>query len=388
MSSKTSKRILILTASLGAGHLRAAEAIESALQFLDPSCTTRIVDIKPLISPLLRFFNFHGYEFLIEHAPAVWRSLYRGSWVRRRKFAAPSFLLKYGNQRLLQAVQSFAPDVIVSTQINCHELSYFFCFHLPRLPQRIAVITDYDVHPVWAKLPCDMWVVGHSDQAHQLVQLGLDRLETAAFGIPIDLAFKKPLDRDQLMARMGLTSNRRTILLMGGSVGFGELDQVVQELLKSKVPLQILAIAGKNERVKTQLEQIRAEWNGVGAGTSRSGRSSLEVFGFVKNVHEFMSVADCFITKPGGLATSEALVKKLPMLFVNPIAGHEERNSDFFVRHGAALSIRELSELLTSVESLFTSGATRRQEMSRSAWNLAKPNAAVDLAEWILHHTL
>ncbi|MDD5541923.1 MAG: glycosyltransferase [Acidobacteriia bacterium] len=384
MTAKTSKRILILTATLGSGHLRAAEAIQSALQFLDPACVTKIVDIKPLISPFLRFFNFHGYEFLIEHASAVWRWLYRSSWVRHGKYAAPSFLLKHGNSRLLREVKSFAPDVIVSTQINCHELSYFLCFHLAPLPQRLAVITDYDVHPVWSKLPCDLWVVAHPDLAKQLVELGLDRLETAAFGIPIDLVFKKPLDRAGLMARMGLNPDRRTILLMGGSVGFGELHRVVNELLKSKVPLQILAIAAKNERVRAQLEQIRLAWEGVGP---LADRSVLHVFGFVKNVPEFMSVADCFITKPGGLATSEALVKKLPMLFVNPIAGHEERNSDFFVRHGAAVSIRELSELLPAIESLFQPESHTRMEMNRAAWNLAKPNAAVDLAEWILHHT-
>lgn len=384
MSSHTPKKVLLLAASLGSGHLRAAEAIAGALRSLDPSCSTRLLDIKPLISPALRFFQFHGYEFLIEWAPWAWRFLYQSSLLENRKYAAPEFLLRHGNQRLLEELVAFSPDVIVSTQINCHELSYFMAPRLSRTPRRLAVITDYDAHPVWSKLPAEIIVVGHSSLAEKLHGLGVGEGHLVSTGIPIDAAFQQPQDRAALQARFHLNPETATVLVMGGSVGFGELDRVVDDLLKGERPLQVLAVAGRNAVAQRRLENLQKR---IGLSATRDASiagNSLQVFGFVDFIPELMTVADCFVTKPGGLATTEALAKRLPMLFVNPIAGHEEKNAQFFVRHGAAISVDAISKLRPALASLFQCQGMALARMREAASVLAQPNAALNLAEKIL----
>jgi processive 1,2-diacylglycerol beta-glucosyltransferase len=381
MTPPTSQRILLLAASLGSGHLRAAAAVEGALRALDPACFVAVLDIKPLISPWLRFLQFHGYEFLIEHAPRGWRLLYQSPFMRGIKYAAPKFLLQHGNRQLVERMRAFAPDVIVSTQINCHELAYFISSQLLSVPRRISVVTDYDVHPIWSKTPADLIVVGHEDLAKKLVGLSVDPSRVAATGIPIDLKFKLPLDRSALCERFGLRPEIKTILVMGGSVGFGEIDRVVEDLLKSEQPVHILAVAGRNEAVRQRLEFLQRK---ISVPPATHVGSRLHVFGHVDSIHELMTVADCFITKPGGLATTEALVKQLPMLFVNPIAGHEEQNAKFFVEHGAALEVKKIAQLRPALDSLFEGQSRKIRAMKAAMPALAKPDAALTLAERIL----
>jgi processive 1,2-diacylglycerol beta-glucosyltransferase len=384
MATAPPRKVLLLAASLGAGHLRAAEAVVEALHTLEPSCHTEVLDIKLLVSPLLRLFQFHGYEFLIERAAWIWRLLYQSPVFARRKFAAPGILLKHGNHSLVERMTRFAPDAIVSTQINCHELAYLVSQRWSAKPRLISIITDYDVHPIWSKTPADLFVVAHPELAKRLIQLGVEPLRIEAAGIPIAASFQRPLDRQIVCARLGLQSDVETLLVMGGSVGFGELDMVVQELMCGERRFQILAIAGHNEAVRLRLERLKQKMDADGGEGRKADRCSLQIYGFVDFIPELMTAADCFISKPGGLATTEALSKGLPMVFVNPIPGHEEKNAAFLVRHGAALEVQSISELRSELNSLFENSRAKLQEMQLAARTLARPDAAVQLAEVIL----
>jgi processive 1,2-diacylglycerol beta-glucosyltransferase len=384
MSPKRPLQIQLLAVSLGSGHLRAAEAIAHALRVMAPDCQVEILDIKPLVSPLFRFIQFHGYEFLIEHVPWVWGSLYRTPLFKNKKYAAPKSLLQHGNKALVERIRAFGPDVLISTQINCHELAYFISRRLPKRPRRISIVTDYDIHPMWARTPADLLVVAHPIFAEKLVNLGVPRASIDQLGIPIDLSFQEPHDRHAICGRFDLDPGIPILLVMGGSVGFGELDCVVDELLRSENPFQVLVVAGRNEKVHLRLERIEKLWNAIHSRRERTGSMKVKVFGFVDFIPELMTVADCFITKPGGLAATEALAKSLPMVFVNPIPGHEEGNAAFLVQQGAAVSVKKISELRPVLNTLFERDRQKLLEMQSAARGLAKPDAALNLAEHIL----
>ncbi|MGB7624806.1 MAG: glycosyltransferase [Terriglobia bacterium] len=384
MATRPPRKVLLLAASLGSGHLRAADAVVEALHALEPSCHTEVLDIKLLISPLLRFFQFQGYEFLIERAPWIWRWLYRSSLFARRRFAAPAILLQHGNPLLVERMTRFAPDVIVSTQINCHELAYLISRRWASKPRLISIITDYDAHPIWSKTPADLLVVAHPELAGSLMHLGVEPSKVEAVGIPISASFQTPYDRRTIETRLGLRSDVDTLLVMGGSVGFGELDQVVEDLMGRERTVQILAIAGRNEGVRLRLEKLRLKLDARPGQNHPGDRSTLQVYGFVDIIPELMTAADCFISKPGGLATTEALSKGLPMVFVNPIPGHEEKNAEFLVGQGAALAVKSISQLRPALDSLFENSREKLDKMRLAARALAKPDAAVRLAEKIL----
>ncbi|MBZ5535683.1 MAG: hypothetical protein LAO31_06975 [Acidobacteriia bacterium] len=373
-----------MAASLGSGHLRAAEAVVEALHTLEPSCQTEVMDIKQLVSPLFRLIQFQGYELLIERAPWIWRFLYRNSIFAGRKFAAPRILLEHGNPRLVERIRQFAPETIVSTQINCHELACLNSRRASAKTRLISVITDYDVHPIWSKTPADLLVVAHRELLERLISLGVERARVHDSGIPIAASFMIPMDRRAVCARLGLEPEVATLLVMGGSVGFGELDEVVAKLMGSARAYQILAVAGHNEGVRHGLEQLKARTDARRGENRGRNRGSLQIFGFVEFVPELMGVADCFISKPGGLATTEALARGLPMVFVNPIPGHEEKNAEFLVRHGAALAVQSISQLRPALDSLFENSRAKLHEMQFAARALAKPDAAIRLAEEIL----
>ncbi|NLD88267.1 MAG: galactosyldiacylglycerol synthase, partial [Clostridiales bacterium] len=103
---------------------------------------------------------------------------------------------------------------------------------------------------------------------------------------------------------------------------------------------------------------------------------------FVDNVDEMMDAADCIITKPGGLTTTESLAKQLPMIILNPIPGHEERNSEFLTNNGVAIEVTKTFPLEDAMHFMFHN--PRRLELMKESISLcAKPNATNDIADLV-----
>ena len=99
-------------------------------------------------------------------------------------------------------------------------------------------------------------------------------------------------------------------------------------------------------------------------------------------IAEYLAAADLIVTKPGGLTSSEALARGTPIVIVNPIPGHESRNSDFLLERGVAVKVNnlkllqfKLTELLDDPHRLIT--------MRSAAMKLAKPDAAQVVAKKI-----
>ena len=95
-----------------------------------------------------------------------------------------------------------------------------------------------------------------------------------------------------------------------------------------------------------------------------------------------MDAADCIITKPGGLTTSEALSKGLPMIMSNPVPGQEDRNVEFLLNAGAAIKVSRTYTIADAVNTMF--GGNRKETMIQAIENLRKPDAAQKLAEFVI----
>jgi processive 1,2-diacylglycerol beta-glucosyltransferase len=129
---------------------------------------------------------------------------------------------------------------------------------------------------------------------------------------------------------------------MGGSLGFGPIPEIIENLIQCQTEFQILVVTGLNKKLGHELER-----------SVSTSQHPLYIFGFVDNVHELMAISDLIITKPGGLTSTEALVKNIPMLIVKPIPGQEEKNSQFLVNQGVAVRTDEVNEVCSIVDALF-----------------------------------
>jgi processive 1,2-diacylglycerol beta-glucosyltransferase len=92
-----------------------------------------------------------------------------------------------------------------------------------------------------------------------------------------------------------------------------------------------------------------------------------------------MAAADLLIGKAGGLTSSEALARDLPLVIVNPIPGQEERNSDHLLEVGTAVRCNSLPTLAWKVEGLLADPA-RLERLRAGARRAARPRAALEVA--------
>ena len=166
---------------------------------------------------------------------------------------------------------------------------------------------------------------------------------------------------------------------MGGSMGYGNMLEVVQSIDKIAMdaPFQLLVVCGNNADAKAEIEQFAPE-----------AKHPVHAFGFVKNIPTFMDAADCLISKPGGLTTSEALAKGLPMIIVKPIPGQEERNAEFLLNAGCAMRVSKTCPIDECIFQLFSS-KTRLDAMRLAVSAVGKPDSTERLGQFLvdLAHT-
>ncbi len=175
------------------------------------------------------------------------------------------------------------------------------------------------------------------EAAEYLARIGVPREKLRVTGIPIDPLFAAPLNRFEARKRLGLDADAAVILISAGGHGVGPLEQLVRDLLTLQRPWQIVAIAGKPEKIRRRLEELAKE-----AGKLPRGSPKLCPVGFTTEMDKYMAAADLMVGKTGGLTTSEALSCSLPMALIEPIPGQEERNADHLLEAGAAIRCNNL----------------------------------------------
>ena len=208
--------------------------------------------------------------------------------------------------------------------------------------------------------------------AQHLVQKGIEEERIIVTGIPVEPAFNHNYDRKSLCAQLELDPDKPVIMVMGGSLGLGPMDEIIRGLKAVRGGYQAVIIAGKNEKVRERLIKEFPQ-----------RQKSFKVLGYVDNVHEYLSVADLLITKPGGLSITEASVKGVPLLVYEYIQGQERRNYQYLMDKDIALSFKKAAELSEKIDKLLNDEKLR-DRYQEAVKILARPRAVEKIAEAIL----
>jgi processive 1,2-diacylglycerol beta-glucosyltransferase len=368
-------RILVLSASVGAGHLRAAHAVELALREIAPDAAVRNVDVLELTNAAFRRLYGKAYLDLVNRAPHVLGYFYDMlDQPGRHGTANHSDRLRLAVEKLnlrqfIRFLQKEPSDLV----INTHFLPAEIIAHLRtagslQVPQ-VTATTDFETHRLWVNQPCEHYFTATEEGARYLQHWGVPAGHTTATGVPIDPVFSKPKDRTACLKQHGLAGDRPVVLQLAGGFGVGPIEKLYEALLKVERPLELVVIAGRNEAVKARLEAL-----------PRSSRHRTHVLGFTNKIDELMAAADLVVSKPGGLTTSETLARGAAMVVVNPIPGQESRNSDFLLENGAAIKVNNIATLAYKVGALLDEPG-RLAHLKANAARLARPRAAYDVAE-------
>ncbi len=371
MDSKI-KRILLMYITKVSGHRQATIAIEDTLKSLNPDVEIMSINGFGYTYPILERVVNRAYMGVVRRTPKVWDYLYDNPKVFKRSQSIKEFLHKTSHSKLSKLMHKFNPDAVLCTQaFPCGMVADYKMAHNLKM-KLIGVLTDYAPHSYWLNDGVDYYVVPSKDAKERFVKKGIPENRVKLFGIPIQPKFAAKLDKAKLAEKMNLDVKIPTILIMGGGQGLGPIKKVVKSLTKMKKDLQIFIIAGTNKKLIKWARKRALKF-----------KKKILAYEYAKNVDELMELATLIITKPGGMTTTEALAKGVPMVIVDPLPGQEMRNTDFLLKSGIAIRIDRASDIGEEVEILLES-PDRLRKMSKAAYDNARPYAALDIAKLVL----
>ncbi len=373
------KRILVLSASVGAGHMRAAEAVELALRQIDPEATVRNVDLLDLTNAAFRRLYGKLYVDLVNTAPHVLGYVYdmldKPPSAQRKADRFRLMIERLNLGKFLRLLRDESWDVIVNTHFLPAEIIASLRDKGRIDTPQVTATTDFETHRMWVNQPCEHYFTATDEGAAYLAHWGVPPGDISATGIPIHPVFSQEKDGSECRRRLGLGVDRPVIVQMAGGFGMGPVEKIFNSVLSVERPLEIVVVAGRNEQLKSRLEQIEIP-----------SRHRATVLGFTREIDELMAAADIVLSKPGGLTTSEVLARGAALMIANPVPGQETRNSDFILENGAGVKVNNLPTLAHKLTRLLEQPALL-QQMKANAKNLGRPQAAFDVARAALAYT-
>jgi processive 1,2-diacylglycerol beta-glucosyltransferase len=336
-------------------------------------------DVLDMTTPFFKKVYAGSYLSMVNRTPELWGYLYQRS--ERRPYEKRGLIRlfdRFTYRHYVDVLRSLKPDAIVCT----HFLPYISISsrlqRIPEAPLVYAATTDFDIHQLWVDPVVQSYSVFHEESAWQLRSKGVPPERIRVLGIPVQPEFRTRRPAKAVRRELGIPERSFTLLLLSGGFGVGRIEETVVRTMnllgaRASERFTMLVVSGRNEALRRNLERIAAPAN-----------VTLRVFGFVQNIHDLMDASDLLISKSGGLTSSEALAKGLPMIVIDPIPGQESRNADLLVEQGAAWKAINLANLAYKLTQVLDDRALLRGA-SAAARLLGRPEAASDILTGILN---
>lgn len=372
------KKILILYAAYGGGHLSAAKSIKECIDNNYKDVDAELIDYMKYINKAIEKISTEAYKEMAKKAPWAWGKVYshsqKGAFA---KLSSKTFNLM--SLKLHGLLEEKNPDLIIST----HPFSNQMCAYLKKkgkLDSKLAtILTDYAAHDQWlvGSEYIDYFFVAHMGMKEELILKGIEPEKIYAKGIPLSNRFLFHYNKEKILKNFGLVPGKKTVLFFaGGEFGLGKNKtyEILESFVHSFDNIQIIAIAGKNVKMKQNFEDLVKEFD---------KEAEVKILEFTDKVPELMSASDLVVTKPGGLTTTESLASGLPIIVINPIPGQEEENAEFLEKNKVAIWIKKDDNTEEIISDLFNH-PEKMQEMKINARLLAKKNSTKDICEVLL----
>lgn len=362
-------RGLLLSASVGGGHLNASRAVAAALQRATAGLMLSERDYIGYLPGWLRLVTADLYPLLLRHCPALWRYYYR--WTSRAGgTVGPRWLVRKvgastGLFRIKEELDTLCPDLVVSLFTQAATLVEAARIRVARPFLHAVVVTDYRPHRHWAVPGVDLLITPTAQAKEDLLSYGVEAARIRVAGIPVREEFRQMPVREA--ARRQLCLDKRPALLVSGGAGaaYRSQERVLDLLRKLDLPVQAICVSGAEGASQDQ------------------GRVRILRLGFRQDYPQILSACDLLVGKAGGMTVAEACVAGTPMLIYDPIPGQEEGNAAYLEAQGAALWPRD-GAALSALLAHFLTDPQRLGPLRENASRLAVANASEQVAQLLL----
>lgn len=341
------KKILILYAKYGGGHLAAANSIQTYLEQNYFDTDIKIIDCIEYISPLLSKITTNAYKQLAKHAPNLWKKIYDNSQKGALSKISNSINKKMA-KKLHNLFREFMPDIVISTHPFATQMTSYLKENENTKCILATILTDFASHDQWlvGKEFCDLYFVSNENMKNELLEANIPEDKIYITGIPLSNRFFSDFNKDDIYRQHSLDKEKQTILFFGGGeFGLGQKRtvQILHSLAKHLDNYQIIAISGKNKKMNNEFLKLHEKLN---------HNEDLHIYKYTTDVPELMHISSLVVTKPGGLTSSESLASGLPMLIINPIPGQEEQNAEFIEKSGAGIWLKKDDDIDETINNI------------------------------------
>ena len=373
------KKVLVLYAKYGGGHLSAANSITTYIEeHYYGKYEVKCVDLMEYISPFLNKITTDAYKQMAKHSPKLWKTIYYGS----RK-GVLSHISNKSNEilakKLFKLFKEFSPDIVISAHPFGNQMTSYLKQHGKVNCTLATVLTDFAPHEQWlvGQEYCEYFFVSNEKMRQDMIDnYGTPAEKIFATGVPLANTFSYPFYDDQIQTKYHLKKNKKLILFFGGGeFGLGQKRtiEILESLTKHIDEYQIIAISGRNKKMNKKFAELAEKIN----------NEDLHVMKYCTDVPGIMHLSTLVVTKPGGLTSSESLASHLPIIITNPIPGQEEENAEFLEGSGTAIWLKDSDDIDTVINNILNNPA-KLQEMKEKTKLIAKPNSTMDICKKVL----
>lgn len=373
------KRVLVLYAKYGGGHLSAANSIQNFIEenyYFDTQ--VKSVDCVEYASPVLSGLTIEAYKDMAKKAPWAWKKVYYNSENGALSHISTDIAKKMA-RKLHTLFKEFLPDIVISTHPFATQMTSYLKEHENVDCKLATVLTDFAPHAQWlvGKDYCDLFFVSNDDMKTELTNdYNIPETKVFVTGIPLSDRFLDDFKEDECFDVLRLKKEKKVLLFFGGGeFGLGEKRtvKVLKSLANHLDEYQIVAISGRNKKMNNEFLKLY----------KKVKNDDLHIYKYTTNVPELMYISSLVVTKPGGLTSTESLASGLPMLIINPIPGQEEENARFLEKSGAAVWIKKDDDIDMIVDNLLKD-TDKLEKMKENCLALSKRDSTKNICNIIL----
>ncbi len=348
------KKILILYTSIGLGHKSIAENIGFYLE--QAGFTVELHDAQKIEEGVLTRWGAKLYGILIGQFPFIWSWLYNTKWFITLTLPLRIKVAGYNYKNILEVINNFKPDAVISTHNTPSAvLAYLKKENLYNGKFGIT-FSDFHLHRYWLFDQCDFYLGNIEEQKQEMVALGIPAEKITVCGMTLKPQIE--INVEQVKSKFEIGEKDKVILMASGSQGTG-IDQSLIYKLLEKPKTKIIVVCGKNKELFEDLSQKFAGSNAI-------------ILGYYSPMQELYSVADIFITKPGGLSMAEAFEYKMPIMISHLLPGQEEWNYEYLMQNNLVMP-EALNISSTVLEELETGVFKKALQNNPSIQKIFKP---------------
>lgn len=381
--------ILILSASTGGGHNRAANAMKSYISEHDSEVKVDIIDAIEECSSVLNYTVVKGYKALVTLTPSLFGAMYKSSDKKSALSDTVNIIYQQCAKRMQTKIEELQPDVIIS----CHPFAGAIIGYMKEkydinIPL-ISIVTDFLPHRSYIASGINAYITA-SSQAKEILakQYGIDRDMIYDYGHPVFDRFYEGngRSREEVLNELNFDKDKLTLLIMAGSFGVTDILEIYENLLDIDVDYQIIVITGRNKKlydafekllnnekeivteeepellrrfsndnvlrfIYNQSENVKERLTKTFSRTTENKKPT-HLFYFINNVDDYMHASDLIVTKPGGLTTSESIACALPMVVFKAYPGQEEQNAALLVENNIGVIMEDSGDAADTVGAL------------------------------------